>query len=494
MPTQWQVDSLFSRIACLNNEINRVASKEHPYPEPAIIFNALKSVLIERESTFHQIHELYGTSKDVWDRRAFLTQFEHLAKDLDRITALFSHVDRVDSARIPFEILRPLSWISESLFHEECRALVRLDGFFTYSVTSCFRKFEEQGWSEHWESALKKSGKRVNVLLLGFPSAEANSILLHALAAHEFGHELMQRQAEAIERIRNKSVEDIKASLTEDFRDYIESIAREWAWIDKGDSYQLASNHVDVRMSGIAEDWISELAADLAATRMVGPAFIAALDKIIPALGNEAESHPPGYLRRRWARKYLEHRFPKVCHDPVWSEVLGANVEEEFRAHYIGLPTNETERKRRLPYALVRFGEKICDQSFDEICSIVDLIPSPLTDEEALAQNVSLMEDFIENLAPPSVPLEIRNDQDASKFWLLMYGAWHFRLNRVRYAKFLKRHGWDSDPEKGEEAIGNLLLHALKSIELRFCWHSYSEVKKARKKEGKEVKNTSLNE
>jgi len=123
----------------------------------------------------------------------------------------------------------------------------------------------------------------------------------------------------------------------------------------------------------------------------------------------------------------------------------------------------------------------MCRDSFDELSKILEDVESPLIEIEkatvsdeygqgALSVLVDQMEEYIDNIAPPSVPLRISNDSsDASKFWLVMYMAWHYRLG-PRFDSFAKQHGWGSDLEKAETSLGNLVLHALESLELRYRW------------------------
>src|SRR5713226_5452495 len=194
MPSLWQVECLLIRMESLRNEILRVKNKDRPYTETDIVNDSLVAVIESR-------HDLVTKAKKIYSAKGALipqSVFNHRAKDLETIFKFFSYTDRVDSPRIPFEVLRSLSWVANHLFGEKCYAVVRLDPEYNYSILSCRREFERNGWGKYWQYAPEEVGSAPsqnprrappNVLLLGFPSPDAGSTLVHALAAHEFGHE-----------------------------------------------------------------------------------------------------------------------------------------------------------------------------------------------------------------------------------------------------------------------------------------------------------------
>jgi hypothetical protein len=72
------------------------------------------------------------------------------------------------------------------------------------------------------------------------------------------------------------------------------------------------------------------------------------------------------------------------------------------------------------------------------------------------------MEEYIENLAPPTGAFN-GNPQATmpSSFWLLMYGTWHFRLDSRRFDSFCARHGWGADRGKAGQCWASLALEFL---------------------------------
>src|SRR5437588_2200540 len=117
MPTAWQIECFRDRFRSLELEISRVAEKDHPYPEPDTIYDALKEVLKSRLLHFNDVVENFELG-DPESERKLQGELDTIADQLDYVAEVFSYADRVDSARIPFEILRSLSWLASNLLNE----------------------------------------------------------------------------------------------------------------------------------------------------------------------------------------------------------------------------------------------------------------------------------------------------------------------------------------------------------------------------------------
>src|SRR5437868_3291894 len=116
MPSPWQVECLLIRMQSLRNEILRVKNKDRPYPETDIVYDALIAVIDSRYAKVDKAMKLYGVSGEALPYGVFQT----VAKDLEVVFKFFSYTDRVDSPRIPFEVIRSLSWVANYLFDEKC--------------------------------------------------------------------------------------------------------------------------------------------------------------------------------------------------------------------------------------------------------------------------------------------------------------------------------------------------------------------------------------
>lgn len=454
MPSSWQVECLVARMRSLQNEIIRVKYKDHPYlNEPDTVYDALLAVVQARLEKVESLNKVYSVQKKTIPQ----SMFNSAAEELERISEVFNYADRVDSARIPFEILRSLSWVANYLFEEECPTIVRLDPDYNYSIASWRRIFQKKKWQKEWQETagrVQPTGQPPTILLLGFPSPDAGSILMHALAAHEFGHEFAYKWNDEINNVHKEIISVILDQYNQRLQDYISAqihTRRE----SLGDVYEVRARYVFVLIHRIADKWLKEIFSDLVAARLVGPAFLAAFDRILLGPGKVSDKYPPSSLRRDLVKQYLKSILPAVAEDPVWKPLLNESAESSSTSD-----------------ELYRIMGEVFKSIPDRVISILQRVPSPLLQINGteLPILISKMEDHIENLAPPSVPLNVGKENDeANKFWLLMYGAWHFRLSN-HFAEFEKRYGWIDEPGKAEIVLGNLLLHSLQSLELRHQW------------------------
>lgn len=443
----------------LQNEILRVKDKDRPYTETDIVYDSLVSVIDSRFRQIRKAAELFGI------RGSDVPQaiFNHRARDLEKIFKFFSYTDRVDSPRIPFELLRSLSWVANHLFNEKCYTVVRLDPTYNYSILSCRREFENKGWTRYWQYAEEDvidSETRIpvpapNVLLLGFPSPDAGSTLVHALAAHEFGHEFAHKWAEELKRIRESIAAEVTSRYNDVLIDYLSGRGMRREGESRDDVSEKDRKYIIALIDEISKNWLREIFSDLTASRLVGPAFLAAFDRIILGHGKASETHPPAFLRRRLVLRYLQKILPEVVSDSTWSPLFDDVVSPT-------IPSDE----------LYRVMVRVFDSVADKLDVMLDLIPSPLSQVKAdeLSRLVNDMGDHIDHLTPPSVALtSVKDVADPDKFWLLIFGAWHYRLSS-RFKELRDLCSSSGDSARAEEVLGNLLLHGLQSLELQAKW------------------------
>ncbi len=150
---------------------------------------------------------------------------------MESVFKFFNYTDRVDSPRIPFEIIRSLSWVAEYLFGEKCYTVVRLDPEYNYSIVSCRSEFARLKWGKFSRDSVSKNcmlddntPEIPNVLLLGFPSPDAGSTLVHALAAHEFGHEFFYKHSEQFAAIQEELFSEIIQDHRLVLQEYLEGV------------------------------------------------------------------------------------------------------------------------------------------------------------------------------------------------------------------------------------------------------------------------------
>ncbi len=465
MVTPWQIECLLARARSLRAEIQRIADKDHPYREPGIIYDALKEVIDSRVRAFDDALRLGRKSGD--GGRLLARLFNETRDELEKVNLELVKAMRVDSARIPFEILRAMSAAAENLLGEKCRAVVRLDPQYNYSIEGCEERFKALKWEPAWRKTLAESGdngeKQSAILLVGFPSADAGAILLHALAAHELGHAAGNRWRDEIESVRSELVAAAKGQYGSKLVEHIQASARSMMGlglgVGKSDAYESAARSVVERLERIAEAWFEELVADLVAARLVGPAFLAAFDRLNLGAGQGSDEHPPSGLRSEIISTYIADEITEVATDPVW------------RIVYEG--KHQSSGSKDLLWEIVA---GVCREGATRIRPMLRDVPSRLSGEPGLGQIVSVMETHLENGTPPTVPLTPAGDsKDGQIFWLVMYAGWHFRLSLDRFDAFARRFGWQDDLERAETALGSLMLHGLQSFELRARWKTSGE-------------------
>jgi len=459
MPSHWQIESVLSRIQSIRTEIERVAAKDHPYAEPGIVYSALLLVLDRSEKKVTQALSLYPKNPTLGDRATVVT-LETEDKVLQDVAAIFNLADRVDSARIPFEIIRALSWAAKSLLQARCHTIIRLDTVYTYSIWSCREKFEEKDFGRQWRLAVEEIGSSIEdpVPLLGFPSTAAGSTLLHAIAAHEFAHVLKNERKSDISRKLDGLAISLTTNRCNSSADALDGYARDTTirrpGVSEKEALKLRRDQLEDSIKVAVRFWFSEVFCDLVAARLVGPAFLAALDRLTPTSADSPSlTHPPISVRRSLVSDYLQTEIPNLPLDDVWQDVL--------RSVTAGDDID-------LPWIIC---EEVITEGAPKISQIVNevIISSPfgwVTDLNAFLASV---EESLEYLSPPSAGLKLAgNVEDANYFWLLMFAAWRFRLTPKKFEGFKQTYGWTE--RKAEEALSNLLLHSLQSIELRSRW------------------------
>ncbi len=291
------------------------------------------------------------------------------------------------------------------------------------------------------------------ILSLGIPSVYASSVLLNALAAHEIGHLLHSNRESAIDAIVTDAYEREWNRHKDDLIYYATDKALDstsGSFVDP-DTYAAKVQELRDATDYLARNWCREVYSDLLAVHLLGPAFIAALDRV--SLGNEAldYEHPAMEFRRNLLTGHIRQHFSHLDFDGRWS-ALGT-----------------TAAPSRVVNRIERFGESVCVSAAAALAESLRDIPSALTaDSATLETAISAMHDHIMHMSPPSVALEDMGLWlSETGFWTLIYAVWLFRVDDARFTQFKTYYNWDDD--SAEDHLGNLLLQSLKSLQLYVC-------------------------
>jgi hypothetical protein len=150
----------------------------------------------------------------------------------------------------------------------------------------------------------------VRPVVVFYPPQESESLLLHALFAHELAHHAIDQ---------HNLVDAVLAShlAAANFAQAFESAAQDLA---TRHGAPLPAGRIGLRVR--LRDWVEELLCDALATQYVGPSFIFAFGAVVLATSwNEPqERHPPTTLRVELMLEQLQHLG--------WTGLLSAEVPE----------------------------------------------------------------------------------------------------------------------------------------------------------------------
>jgi hypothetical protein len=449
MPSEWQIDCLKSRLRSLSGEIRRVKEKHAPYAPTHRIYAALREILASFD-------KLLGDA----ERRADLNRprtIEHLddtyvvvGEELTKVTKLFRICDRTDSPRIPFEILRSLGHVATDLAGMTTEIVVHLSTEYNYEITSLSREFAQSRWTRWWLEAAEPSAASSDVLLMIFPSYEVATTLLHAAAAHELGHVLAHRMEAQIASALAGIADAVKLELARERTEYVEvqGVPREM----HDSSSENAWRTLQFRDLINETKWVRETFADLLAARLVGPAYLAVMDRLSVDYRGDI-SHPPVAIRRQIILNYLRHHLRHVAVDPAWRDVKRGEAPP---------PPNDIA---------TRCGSQICLRAMTALGRIVDTIPTPLANRHELASAVKVIAKRLDNLAPPSLDIVVPDGEAiAPNFWLLLYTVARYRVSVNRFDAFCARYGWSNNPDLADTALNSMLLHGLQNLDVKLRW------------------------
>lgn len=468
MASTWECLCLEERGRSLRAEIERERQKQHSCIEPRVILMALILVLndtLDRFTNYRRSFESIARRNPNYGD-ALVLAFGSASKRIDIIADVFSLVDRVDSPRIPFEMLPSISWAAHDIMDRQFSVIVRLDAILNYSLASITRRFEEEGWQSFLSTAMSEMDCQEaledrDILFLGVPSVDAGSILVHGVIAHELGHELYRKCAGEVDELISAASQDVKqdrrVSLLDHINYLVDSRFDTPTAQSRGEVLEQIRERFFAEIDQVAQNWSVEIFADLLAARLLGPAYLAAFDRVPPR--KDQESHPPTVLRRNLIRKYLELAYKDILGDRVWRPLFdGPLTRARFR---------ERDGKAK------EIAQEVCERVLPTFERFFVNIGSPLSiSAEDLNAVVEAIEEHITWLSPPSVPLgEMPEWGDARALWLVLFAAWHFRLS-PKFDEFRKRYRWEV-PAVAEDKLGNLVLQSFKALQLRSAWRAH---------------------
>jgi len=453
----WHTDCLRRRLETTRAEIERVAKKDHPGTTARLLFKGLSFIAERLLKRLHGFElEEAESSEKVEDLSNPLTQ------DIIKLGNVFSHVSRVDSARIPFELVPALAWACSDLLNRNCQVLLRLSdqGYSIIRLEDLLRPRLWHDWDERFLKEFSKQQEKapsdqharidlqdLDIVIVGIPTTDARSILLHALIAHELGHEIYN---------------SVDATKTAAFKAHVERAVKEkfptaadkpnvvQGVLDSKPTEYLGRRHVG---------WLCELFADMVAARLLGPPYLAAAGRIF--LGADAvasDTHPHVQMRREAVCYYLKHggkgAYKWTLEHPLFAvavtaaDASQAPIDERYVA-----------------------AADVCRTCFPQMAALVDqtVTIDVLSDEVKYETAYDHIATAFNHLSP--VPPEVHDAHNGSSamFWLMLSCAWTLRFDETRFGKFKTKfaENGDATESEAEHRLDNLLLHSLRSAEIR---------------------------
>lgn len=465
---KWRSDCIRKRIESLTGEIRRVSAKHHASQTPQLIYEALLHVLSSIDSDVQRSQFLYAGSDDPFDARLFAASLTTSEEDVGAAVKLFRNCDRVDSSRIPFEILSSLTTTAQELLGAPCLVVLHLTSDYNYKIYSCRAWFEKAKWPNPWPS-----GTVSDILLLVFPSYEVASVSLHAAAAHELGHVVT---AQFSKELADVVLPAVRSRHLESPDEKTLAVAERVIKVPGAGDILSATAWDDIqeRLFTVPIQWVIETTADLIAVRLVGPAFMAALERITLAAADASDSHPPDRLRHRYIRDYVIAEMPLVAADAAWNQLLAPRYPEEDSTR------QQSARIGGEDY-IYKVARLVLQDCYPQLKELVRRVPSPLlevgdtpklrkrisqtkTQSQTVDDLLQHIEQSLFDLTPPSRGCDIVAPSDVARhFWLFFYGTWRLRMS-PRFDDFRRAHGWSEGDPTIDQVIGSMLLHSLQSL------------------------------
>lgn len=470
MPSQEEaarsvLDSALQRACAVDEEIERLKGKDYAFQLPKQFLELLGKF------TRKTIRDLKETPADpkIWDTSLDpMQRIDHvstLATRAEWFHSLLRTVDRVDSTRLPFEVVRSFEALLADVLRDgsHVKLLLKPERASNYAIVNLGALFVDDPWKEDAQ-ALQHAYK------LSLPSSEPASMAMHTLFLHELGH------SHFAANVTTPFIEEIalKALKSDAAKSIIAAETSARLRIELAESPKSAAqdqNAVAAVLGSQVEKeffqtfpilfgaWTREVYADLFALRLVGPAYICAFQAFfLPGLVREGASrtHPDPVLRM----KILRWALDRWCEgDPTL-----AALRERFAASLFEIPEMPLVEKRTH-----RFAAGLLDPGngssgvVAQLAGLIEAIPSPFSANVVNALQASLK--GLNVLIPPNPYLFLLNGSTIGIRTAVAFtfsAIWLYRLSK--YQHWVKTYDWTQD--HSERVLNQLAQKAFEAADL----------------------------
>jgi hypothetical protein len=399
--------SALDRVSALAREVERLRAKQFPIESAKRLLAAIATHV---EQLHDDVEELGGA--DYLSKEELCLAIQGTSSPVLFLHQLLHYLDKIDSPRLPFELILGFEELTTELAGIRTHILLKPDRLYNY-YTLVMSDYARKGS----RVATKLAEALPGLVIVGFPSAEADSTLLHTLLFHEIGHVVYRR------RMANEVQELIEATQTAFASpDHVETLFR----------------------------WTEEVCCDLIAFRLVGPSFWFAFQWYSVALlerASDSDSHPDLGTRSDLMTAY----HSKLCADlPEIESLTNAFVSDGVLER---LPVLNTTSPNRV--SLVLSDPEYRRRLFE---IIEQHVPCPLG-TTGMTDRVKHACASIDQFIPPGSSLNSATYASCSPdelLALIFSSAWLYRV--THFTKW-DRYAWE--PEKKSRVLSELTLAAV---------------------------------
>jgi hypothetical protein len=401
------------RIASLIARVEELRGKQFPTPASERLLDVIQNIVQAIPAQLDRYHLRLQGNPD-----AFRRSGGHLTKLLGQLHELTFLVNETSRAKTPAALVSSLRDVVRLHTGSNVDLLFRPDSQgLQYTYLGLDRWIDEvlTNAADFIDRPIAQLAAPLasEIVVLSYPAAERNNVMLHSIFLHELGHHITYING-AIDRIF--STRPVPNALAQ------------------------------ADLTDVCENWVSEFAADFAAARIVGPAYVFGIYRTM--LGTEVldaygRTHPPSFLRIRTLLRYLEREGFTKC------------LPDRVRGHLEGWEPDLAAADRRCRDALI--GEDpVLQQLFGYIeglvpeidSAVVESMPHAFTSERYVRECIPLAAQLGEFM-----PLnEWYNADDDSWHTASLAGilnaGWNFSIGDIE--AFYGRIGAVTDTERRE--------------------------------------------
>lgn len=461
------LESAQSSSRALLNEISRIEAKQFPLYLPKAYLASLHKFIKDVDARLDKLSK----NKLVWDPGMPLgdriDEIRSIAMRLQWAHFALSIVDKVDSSRLPLEMVPLIESVAEELIGiERARFMLHPAYHFSYSVLELHPYFLRFSGG-----AIENSKKLGTPFALNIPTSECSSVLLHTLLLHEIGHPTFFRRAKApLETPVNHAIATVQAKLATEIVSQLKSEISATG-VKEHENPTLFAERLVERGSVLMDKsrdvltrWVEECFCDLSGITLAGPAFLLAFESFfLPFLSSEetADTHPAPSLRIHIMNKYLsalEAQSPRM-------KVLCDRMPDAAKLRNgVDLPDS---KRMTLPQRIAfealdpREDSSLLNTIFEKVRELIPCPPEKDGFLDGLEKSVS----GIGRLIPPDPFIYMPKFQHTGTtiFSFALCSAWQFKLSEAHTWK--KRFEWNE--ETREVVLNQITLKALEAAELR---------------------------